>query len=136
MTSIQMSTKNRNDLEIIGHGENSITYQLFNLLDRHKLFLLLQRNTKWIKPIKIKEEDIEEVHLFPGFGKGYGYGEPDVIILANDVVIYVEVEMDNLDHTLKNDFVAQVQRFADLGMDIFESNRKKLVGGRNFEGSF
>lgn len=59
-----------NKFKIFGHGENSITYQLFTELDRKKLSRLLCRNTDWISGApKIKEEDIEEVHLFPGFGK-------------------------------------------------------------------
>ena len=118
--------------ELIGHGENSITYQLFNVLDKHKLFRLL-KNTVWIEEPILDEEDIEEVHLFPGFGKAHGYGEPDVIILAKSVIVYVEVEMDNLNNKLKDDFVAQIQRFAELGVDIFESNRKQLVRDK-FEG--
>jgi len=123
------------DLEIIGHGENSITYQLFNEMDRHKLFLLLQNNTDWIQEFKLKEEDIEEVHLFPSFGKRYGYGEPDVLILASNMVIYVEVELCNLQKRgLPDPFVKQMEKFKDLAKDIYSSDRKRLRLIKKFEG--
>jgi hypothetical protein len=140
---IQMRPKRSNvdkkvendNFEIIGHGENSVTYQLFNELDKHKLSLLLNNNTNWINKIKIKKEDIEEVHLFPSFGKRYGYGEPDVLILASKIVIYVEVELCDLERKkLPDPFVKQMEKFKNLANDISKSDRKKLRLINKFEG--
>ena len=131
------SVNEKGRFEIKGHGENSITYQLFNVLDRKSLFLLLDSNTDWIeKPSIEKKEDIEEVHLFPSFGRRDGWGEPDAIILAHKVIVYVEVERDNLDckHVLKEQFIAQIQRFADLGNEISKSHRMSLRDNKKFEG--
>ena len=131
-----MSTKKSDNLEIIGHGENSVTYQLFNELDRGKLFLLLNKYTKWIDDFKMKEVDIKEVHLFPSFGKRYGYGEPDVLILTSNKVIYVEVELCNLDKGgLPDPFVKQMKKFKSLAKDIQRSERKKLRLIKKFEGA-
>lgn len=135
MSLIQMSAKNSNDLEIMGHGENSITYQLFNKIDRHKLFLLLHNNTNWSQEFEIKEEDIEEVRLFPSFGKRYGYGEPDVLILASNMVIYVEVELCNLEKMKKKlpvSFAKQMKKFILLAKDIHNNKCKKLT--KKFKG--
>jgi hypothetical protein len=121
-------------MEIIGHGENSITYQLFNELGKHKLFLLLHNNTVWVHEFKMNEEDIEEVHLFPNFGKKFGYGEPDALILAAEKVIYVEVEMCNLNKgKLPEPFIKQMKKFKDLAKDIYKSDRKRLT--KKFEGA-
>lgn len=124
-----------NNLKIIGHGENSVTYQLFNEIGRYKLSLLLNKYTDWIKEFEIKEGDIKEVHLFPSFGKRYGYGEPDVLILASKMVIYVEVEMCNLERKgLPDPFVKQMKKFKDLAKDINKSERKILTLIKKFEG--
>ena len=123
-----------NNLEIIGHGENSVTYQLFNEIGKHRLFFLLSKHTDWIHKFEIKEEDIKEVHLFPSFGKRYGYGEPDVLILASNMVIYVEVELCDLDKgELPDTFVKQMKKFKDLAKDIYKSDRKRLT--KKFEGA-
>jgi len=120
-------------MEIIGHGENSITYQLFNELDKHKLFLLLHNNTAWLREFKMNEEGIEEVHLFPNFGKKFGYGEPDALILTSDKVIYIEVEMCDLNKgKLPEPFIKQMKKFKDLAKDIYKSERKRLT--KTFEG--
>ena len=128
--------KKAHNFEIRGHGENSVTYQLFNELDKHKLFRLLNIHTRWINTFKIEEADIEEVHLFPSFGKRYGYGEPDVIILASKMVIYVEVEMCNLEkkRELPKPFVKQINKFTKLARDIKKSKRKKLSFINKFAG--
>ena len=111
-----------------GHGENSVTYQLFKELDKRQLYLLLNDHTEWINKFKIKEADIEEVHLFPSFGKRYGYGEPDVLILASKMVIYVEVEMCNLEKgKLPEPFVKQMKKFRELAIDIKTSKTRKLI---------
>ena len=124
-----------NNLEIIGHGENSVTYQLFNEIGKHRLFFLLSKHTDWIHKFEIKEEDIKEVHLFPSFGKRYGYGEPDVLILASNMVIYVEVELCDLDKgELPDTFVKQMKKFKDLAKDINKSERKILRLIEKFEG--
>jgi len=121
-------------MEIIGHGENSITYQLFNELDKHKLFLLLHNNTAWLREFKMNEEGIEEVHLFPNFGKKFGYGEPDALILTSDKVIYIEVEMCDLNKgKLPEPFIKQMKKFKDLAKDIYKSERKRLT--KKFEGA-
>ena len=74
------------------HGENSITYTMFTHFDEHQLARLVE-NAEWIHRPKLKRDEIEAVHLFPSFGRKYGYGEPDAIIIASELVLYVEVEM-------------------------------------------
>ena len=42
--------------------------------------------------------------------------------------------IDNLNNKLKDDFVAQIQRFADLGNEISKSHRMSLRDNKKFEG--
>ena len=65
-------TKNIKNPPKFYHGENSITFSLFDEIDRHQLALMINNNVKWNKKIKINENDIESIHFFPNFGKRYG----------------------------------------------------------------
>lgn len=121
------------------HGENSITYALFTKLKTTQLARMLSKHVNWTPSnvnVKINSTDICQVHLFPNFGKKCGYGEPDVIIITNTLVIYIEVELK-----LKiENFKKQIERFVELAQDLEESDRKKLNKsfeskvGRSFRG--
>lgn len=79
------------------YGENSATFLIFKTLAEcpgaiSEVFIA---NLKAFgKGKKIKKTDFEdvEVWLFPNFSRGKGFGEPDVMILVDDSVFWVEVE--------------------------------------------
>lgn len=119
------------------HGENSITFFLFGLLGKKQLSRLLA-NAKWntpgeVNPKTIEPEQIEYVHLFPNFGKRYGYGEPDAIIITDRLIVYVEVELIDLSkRKLPDCFTKQMGKFMKLATDLKKAKVKKLL--RTFEG--
>ena len=124
-----------------GHGENSVTFQLFHELNQNKLRNLLSY-TGWVpKSPYSNGMKMEEVHLFPCFGKAKGYGEPDAIILTPKKVIYVEVELTALDkRILPEPFIKQMRKFILLANDILGSSRRRIVkkfsGHRDFRGQY
>lgn len=114
------------------HGENSITFSMFSNMDEHRLSRLFS-NALWNRPVKISPKQILFVHLFPNFGKRYGYGEPDAIVITDDVVVYVEVELVNLSkRKMPPAFLKQMAKFVALASDLNAANRKKLV--KKFQG--
>ena len=122
---------------MFGHGENSVTFKLFQSLDEHRLFLLLNENVTWEQGARatIREKDLKEVHLFPCFGKRTGYGEPDAIILAAGKMIVVEVELKNLcAGKMPDAYVRQSKKFINLMKDISRSEVMRLSGKKPFSG--
>ncbi|NQT23575.1 MAG: hypothetical protein HQ579_09105 [Candidatus Omnitrophica bacterium] len=118
----------KRDFKLFGHGENSVTFQLFSSMNKRQLRRFLS-NADWasFNP-NIKEAAIQEVHLFPCFGKAKGYGEPDIIILSSGRVIYVEVELAFLDKgKLPKQFVKQMKKFTLLANDICGSSKKRIT---------
>ena len=78
---------------------------------------------------------IESIHFFPNFGKRYGYGEPDAIIVSKSHVIYVEIELTNFTkRTITEPFKNQMERFIELSSELDDSNRKKLTHKKKFIG--
>lgn len=129
------------ELNLIGHGENSITYLFFCELNRKKLVNILSKYSFWTQKFPhVKENDIEEIHLFPCFGKRVGYGEPDAIILLKNKVVYVEIELKKLDKQIPSNFIRQMRKFIALATDLENSSMKRLrkafIGesGYRFEG--
>jgi len=122
-------TKNIKNIPKFYHGENSITFSLFDEIDRHQLALMINNNIEWNKKYKINENDIEGIHFFPNFGKKYGYGEPDTIIITKDRAIYVEVELSDFssNQQIPKPFVKQMNKFIMLANDIKKSSTKKLL---------
>lgn len=128
------------------HGENGITFALFGMIGKKQLSRLLA-NASWsdagvIHSYRIKPEQIQFVHLFPNFGKRWGYGEPDVIIITDKLVIYVELELSDLSkHQWSSTYKEQIKKFILLGEDLKNSKMrllvKKFIGptsGFSFEG--
>lgn len=83
------------------YGENAATFLIFQALATTKgavrdVFLAnLKRFGSGYNSDRCKKNwSVKDggVWLFPCFGKGDGFGEPDVVILAGDDVIWVEVE--------------------------------------------
>jgi hypothetical protein len=79
------------------YGENAATFLIFQALANCPgaiAEIFLSRLKRFGSGIKGKWQDLTdiEVWLFPNFGKGYGFGEPDVIILAGKSVFWIEVE--------------------------------------------
>lgn len=118
------------------YGENGATFLLFQSLAlrpdgiRDILLSNLKRFSNG-RPAgdlfkKITNKDIE-VWLFPNFGKSRGFGEPDVLILADEHVFWVEVETESdfqygLPSLQKS--LVQLWRFK-LFQDALKEGRKK-----------
>ncbi|HMO83320.1 MAG TPA: hypothetical protein PKC18_00215 [Lacipirellulaceae bacterium] len=124
------------------YGENGATFLLFQLLATIEggiADLLLPRLKAFGAGKPRKDwgavEDVE-VWLFPNFGKGVGFGEPDVLVLAGGHAIWVEVEtmidskraMPSLQQSL-----VQLYRFHLLQKAI-EQGGKTLKGARYLTG--
>ena len=121
------------------HGENSITFCVLGGFDKQQITSML-RHAYWNKPKgespkSTNENEIEYVHLFPNFGKRYGYGEPDGIIITNRFVVYVEFELkDPSSDKSDSFFVRQMNKFMLLARDLAADKRKRLR--KMFEGEF
>ncbi len=87
------------------YGENSLTYLLFDHLNEtNSLITKLVANLKQFSSNKtfanchpslfedLKSEVSSDVWLFPNFGKGSGFGEPDAILLCGDYSFWFELE--------------------------------------------
>jgi len=112
------------------HGENGITFSLFTELDDSTKIHNFLDNVKWnVKPKLPVVKDFQ-VHLFPGFGKKYGAGEPDAIIIYGEYIFFVEVETGSVNKKLPKNFFKQLDSFHSLGKDIVSSTQKKIV--KNF----
>jgi hypothetical protein len=59
------------EVERYAHGENAITFAMFNYFNEKHLARMII-NAKWTHSPEIKSSDIQSVHLFPSFGKRYG----------------------------------------------------------------
>lgn len=124
------------EIKLYPFGENGITYTLFNeLIYKNKLrrFLL---NTMWEenkydnneKIDKILEkEQIISTYLFPSFGRQYGSGEPDVIIITKHYNIFIELETEEIrTKTLKDHLYDQMTRFVEIGTALYCTERRAL----------
>lgn len=112
-------------MEFKAHGENGITYSLFNEISSKNKVKEFLNYVRWNDKSFLKELIIESVHLFPSFGRGRsGLGEPDAIIIADKSVIYVEVETSNMN--LEPHFYYQFSNFMLIGESIFRSDKKKI----------
>ncbi|PZC51850.1 MULTISPECIES: hypothetical protein [unclassified Mesotoga] len=79
------------------YGENSATFLLFQALSQcpkgiEELFLNNLKAFGTGRRTEKKSFENVEVWLFPNFGRGIGFGEPDALILADGLVFWVEVE--------------------------------------------
>lgn len=79
------------------YGENAATFLIFQALTTTPGAIenVLLRNLKQFgsgKKLKYRQVKEVELWLFPNFGKGSGFGEPDVILLADEDVFWIEVE--------------------------------------------
>lgn len=122
------------------HGENAITFALFGTIGKNQISRLLG-HVKWdgLCSAALKSDSIQCIHLFPNFGKKFGYGEPDAIIISDNYVFFVEVELTDLSkRKYPVAFCKQLRKFASLGLDLEKSSRKRLeskfVGNFSFEG--
>lgn len=79
-------------------GENGFTFQFFQrLADEPKFEEYFFKQIKLSDNSKIsleKNERIKEIYLFPNFGKKFGLGEPDAILITSEnSLFFVEVEI-------------------------------------------
>jgi hypothetical protein len=108
------------------HGENGITYALFNDLTQNDKVSDFLDYVHWTEKSDLKGLKVESVHLFPSFGRGQqGIGEPDAMIITNKFIFYVEVETSEI-QKLGSHFESQFRRFMVLGKSVKESNQKKV----------
>jgi hypothetical protein len=108
------------------HGENGITYALFNELTQNNNVAAFLDYVHWISKPNLNGLKVEAVHLFPSFGRGVqGIGEPDAIIITDRFIFYVEVETSEI-QKLSSHFFSQFNRFMVLGKAVKESNQKKV----------
>jgi len=114
------------------HGENGITFSLFAELDSATKIHNFLKNVKWNDKPKLPvatsiDQSDFQVHLFPSFGKRYGAGEPDAIIIYNNLIFFIEVETKSVDK-LSHHFFKQLNNFNSIGEYIISSSQKKVVG--------
>lgn len=80
------------------YGENAFTFLFFQAAHRHRLIrhVLLpslqpfQAGTELSVPADAEEDG--DLWLFPNFGRKYGFGEPDALLLIDDRSFWFEVE--------------------------------------------
>lgn len=122
------------------YGENSATFLIFQALEHadgaaQTVFLKnLKRFGSGCKG-KAPSGDVE-IWLFPSFGKGRGFGEPDVLFLVGDSVFWVEVETTvDLQRAQSNLGMALLQllRFK-LFQDAISKGTIPIKGSRRFSG--
>lgn len=113
------------------HGENGITFSLFAELDDSTKIQNFLDNIKWnVKPKLPLVKDFQ-VHLFPSFGRRYGAGEPDAIIIYADYIFFIEVETKSV-CKLTPQFFKQLDNFNTIGEKAVSSVQKKIVGNPFF----
>ena len=124
---IPMSTRNiiqkiKNPLML--YGENAFTFRFFNSIHSNKPALrkFLDNLKRFDNPkcrfLTSRNPDLEkepEIWLFPSFGKRWGFGEPDALLLVDDFVLWFEVEttfdLDDTDKSNAIDSLRQLYRF-------------------------
>lgn len=78
------------------YGENAATFLTFQALASSPGALLdvFIANLKQFGTGRVRKWDASDadVWLFPNFGKGRGFGEPDALVLAGKYVFWVEIE--------------------------------------------
>ena len=114
------------------HGENGITFSLFTELDDAFKIRNFLTNVKWNKKPSLPDasglqKDKLQVHLFPSFGRKYGAGEPDTIIIYDNLLFFIEVETKSIDK-LSPHFFKQLNNFNAIGEYVTSSKQKKVVG--------
>lgn len=87
----------RNICKFRAYGENSATFILFQAIAMcpGAVVHVLLANLKQFgtgKKARWNRTDEPEVWLFPSFGKQYGFGEPDALVLAGRFAFWFEVE--------------------------------------------
>jgi len=123
------------------YGENSATFLIFQALAMKSgaladVFLANLKNFGDGKKFRGEKLTEPEIWLFPNFGKGSGFGEPDVLILAGKYVFWIEVEttincqkrLPSLRNTL-----LQLWRFR-LFQDALSRSAKARLGSRRIVG--
>lgn len=117
------------------HGENGITFSLFSELKDSKAVQNLVKNCQWQKNSIPKISEKVQIHLFPSFGRGFGAGEPDFIIISEGTIIIGEVETDSV-KKLCSHFFKQIANFEKLGNYFSETTRKQIKGKAIVEKNF
>jgi hypothetical protein len=125
-------------IELFPFGENGITYTIFKELVFYGKLPQFLFNVTWIqknKFIKLPDENESlSVYLFPSFGKRYGLGEPDVIIITKHHNIFFELETCNIAKLSKSKhFKKQMTNFIKIGRDIELSDMKKMTKKYGYE---
>ncbi len=113
------------------HGENGITFSLFTELDDATKIHNFLDNIKWNMKPKLPAVKNFQVHLFPSFGRRYGAGEPDAIIIYGEYIFFIEVETKSIEKLPKH-FFKQLNNFNSIGQQIVSSVKKKIVGNPFF----
>lgn len=133
------------------YGENGFTFHAFTTLTELELRYVLEKS-RIISKSKIirflgNVGHIEDVYLFPSFGRRIGFGEPDVVIVTEKYVIFVEVERDvqpsNIDawasfvksntyNRFRSTALYQLMRLYSLGVvlrefDFIDQRRKRRI---------
>jgi hypothetical protein len=120
------------------YGENAFTFRFFNRIDGDKFALrkLLENLKRFddpdstflksVKPVLKKEA---EIWLFPSFGKQWGFGEPDALLLVDGHALWFEVEttfeLDESDKSKAIDSLRQLYRFHCAALAFARGPRRK-----------
>lgn len=139
------------------HGENGITYAFFCELAKNKMVIDFLKQIRWVGEdpniAKINEKCIQ-IHLFPSFGRGYGFGEPDVVLLTDKYYIFIEIKTNTFEKTIdpqirdaieNNKFTKkiaerrkgityQLERFYSMGYVLANRNKEHVGEGSRIEG--
>lgn len=82
-------------MEVSIYGENGFTIEFFQKISfNEKARKHFFENIKFNRQSKSLEDygDLQNIYLFPNFGKRWGFGEPDAILITENAVLYIEVE--------------------------------------------
>jgi hypothetical protein len=116
------------------YGENGLTFLLFQALDRVGVQPLLDHLKSFRDGTKLKctldAGVTPQIWLFPNFGKSWGFGEPDVLLLLGKRRFWIEVEtmIDLRQRTTLDNALRQLFRFHCLATALRAARSSE--GGR------
>jgi hypothetical protein len=122
------------------YGENSFTFLFFQAIRQHSLGrTMLLPNLKQFGSGRLFSEELDadtepDIWLFPNFGRTYGFGEPDALLLMGNLCFWFEVEtwIDlGTDPTGLSNSLLQLSRFHFLHLALARSTSLRTKGGRH-----
>ena len=117
------------------YGENSFTFLLFQaLVEQDAVERVFVGNLKSFatgrKGRWTAATGEPEVWLFPNFGKRYGFGEPDVIVLRKPSCFFIEVETAVRNKSQADSALEQLLRFRCLARALSRGSQANRARGR------